>query len=142
VAPVAGATVPAVAAEAVLELVASGTHQTPEGVPEDVPEGPVNAPKMVSSLSPVEVLAEGAMPIVRIAVPSRPLAAAVASSSALGTAAPADAATDAVGEPEVVMGHPTCHAPDDISLDGAVSMALRALSQVQRVLRRERRRSR
>jgi hypothetical protein len=42
-----------------------------------------------------------------------------------------------VGEPEVVMGHPTCHAPGDISLDGAVSTALRALSQVQRVLRRE-----
>jgi hypothetical protein len=35
------------------------------------------------------------------------------------------------------MGHPTCHAPGDISLDGAVSTALRALSQVQRVLRRE-----
>jgi hypothetical protein len=50
---------------------------------------------------------------------------------------PADAATDAVGELEVVMGHPTCHAPGDISLDGAVSTALRPLSQVQRVLRRE-----
>jgi hypothetical protein len=37
----------------------------------------------------------------------------------------------------VVMGHPTCHAPGDISLDGVVSSALRALSQVQRVLRRE-----
>jgi hypothetical protein len=35
------------------------------------------------------------------------------------------------------MGHPTCHAPGDISLDGAVSTALRPLSQVQRVLRRE-----
>jgi hypothetical protein len=35
------------------------------------------------------------------------------------------------------MGHPTYHAPGDISLDGAVSMALRALSQVQRVLRQE-----
>jgi hypothetical protein len=35
------------------------------------------------------------------------------------------------------MGHPTYHAPGDISLDGAVSTALRALSQVQRVLRRE-----
>jgi uncharacterized protein (DUF3084 family) len=42
-----------------------------------------------------------------------------------------------VGEPEVVMGHPTCHAPGDISMNGAVSMALRALSQVQRVLRWE-----
>jgi hypothetical protein len=35
------------------------------------------------------------------------------------------------------MGHPTYHAPGDISLDGAVSTALRALSQVQRVLHRE-----
>jgi hypothetical protein len=33
------------------------------------------------------------------------------------------------------MGHATCHAPGDISLDGAVSMAFRALSQVQRALR-------
>jgi hypothetical protein len=90
---------------------------------------------MVSSPSPVEVLAEEATPVVCTAVPSPPLAAAEASSSALGTAAPADAAADAVGEPEVVMGRPTCHAPGDISLDGAVSTALRALSQVQRVLR-------
>jgi hypothetical protein len=77
------------------------------------------------------------MPIVRTAVPSSPLAAAAASSSALGTAAPTEAAADAVGETEVVMGHPTYHARGDISLDGAVSTALRALSQVQRVLRRE-----
>jgi hypothetical protein len=35
------------------------------------------------------------------------------------------------------MGHPSCHAPGDISLDGAVSTALRALSQVQRALHRE-----
>jgi hypothetical protein len=92
---------------------------------------------MVPSLSPEEVLAEEATPIVCTAVPSPPLAATEASSSALGTAAPTDAAADVVGEPEVVMGHPTCHAPGDISLDGAVSTALRAMSQVQRVLRRE-----
>jgi hypothetical protein len=137
VAPAAGATVPAVAAEAVPELVASGTPQTLEGVPEDVSEGPADAPETVPSPSPVEVLAEVATPVVRTAVPSSPLVVAVASSSALGTAAPADVAADAVGEPEVVMGHPTCHAPGDIFLDGAVGMALRALSQVQRVLRRE-----
>jgi hypothetical protein len=119
------------------ELVASGTPQTPEGVPEDVPKGPADASEMVPSPSPVEVLAEGAMPVVCTTVPSPPLAATVASSSALGTAAPADAAADAVGEPEVVMGHPTCHAPGDISLDGNVSTTLRALSQVQRVLHRE-----
>jgi hypothetical protein len=136
-APAAGATVPAVAAEVVLELVTGGTPQTPKGVPEDVPESPADAPEAVSTLSPVEVLAEEATPVVCTAVPSSPLAAAAASSSALGTAAPADAAADAVGETEVVMGHPTYHAPGDISLDGAVSMALRALSQVQHVLRQE-----
>jgi hypothetical protein len=136
-APAAGATAPAVAAEAVPELVAGGTPQTPEGVPEDVSESPADAPKTVPSPSPVEVLAEEATPVVRTAVPSSPLAAAAASLSVLGTAAPADAVVDAVGEPEVVIWHPTCHAPGDISLDGAVSTALRALSQVQRVLRRE-----
>jgi hypothetical protein len=136
-APAAGATVPAVAAELVPELVTGGMPQTPEGVPEDVPESPADAPEVVPSPSPVEVLAEEATPVVCTAVPYSPLAAAAASSSALGIAAPADAAADAVGETEVVMGHPTFHAPGDISLDGAVSTALRALSQVQRVLHRE-----
>jgi hypothetical protein len=104
VAPAVGGTVPAVAAEAVPELVASGTPQTPEGVPEVEPEDPADAPEMVPSPSPVEVLAEEATPVVRTAVPYPPLAAAEVSSSALGTAAHADAAADAVGEPEVVMG--------------------------------------
>jgi hypothetical protein len=93
--------------------------------------------KMVPSSSLEEVLAEKAMLVVRTAVPSPPLAAVEASSSAPGTAAPADVAADAVGGPEVVMGHPNCHAPGDISLDGAVSTAFRALSQVQRALCRE-----
>jgi hypothetical protein len=136
-APAAGATVLAAAAEVVPELVTGGTPQTPKGVPEDVQESPADTSEAVPSPSPVEVLAEEAMPIVRTAVPSSPLAAAAASSSALGTAAPADVAADAVGEMEVVMGHPTYHAPGDISLDGAVSTALRALSQVRHVLRRE-----
>jgi hypothetical protein len=136
-APAVGATVPAVAAEVVPELVTGGMPQTPEGVPEDVPESPADAPEVVPSPSPVEVLAEKATPVVCTAVPSSPLAAAAASSSALSTAAPMDAAADVVGEIEVVMGHPTYHAPGDISLDGTVSTALRALSQVQRVVRRE-----
>jgi hypothetical protein len=136
-APAAGATTPAVAAEAVPELVAGGTPQTSEGVLEDVSESPVDAPETAPSPSPVEVLAEEATPVMRTAVPSSPLATAAASPSALGTAAPADAAADAVGDLEVVMGHLACHAPGDISLDGAVSTALRALSQVQRVLRWE-----
>jgi hypothetical protein len=112
------------------EVVVGGTPQTPEGVPVDVPESPADAPEVVPSPSPVEVLAEEATPVVRTAVPSSPLATAAASSSALGTTAPADAVADAVEETEVVMGHPTYHAPGDISLDGAVSTALRALSQV------------
>jgi hypothetical protein len=136
-APAAGATGAAVAAEVVPELVAGGMPQTPEGVPVDVPESPADAPEVVPSPSPVEVLAEEATPVVRTTVPSSPLAAAAASSSALGTAAPVDAAADAVEETEVVMGHHTYHAPGDISPDGAVSTALKALSQVQRVLRRE-----
>jgi hypothetical protein len=110
------------------ELVAGGTPQTPEGVLVEVPESPADAPEAVSILSAVEVLAEEATPVVRTTVPSSPLAAAAACPSALGTAAPADAAVNAVGETEVVMGHPTFHAPGDISLDGAVSTALRALS--------------
>jgi hypothetical protein len=132
VAPAAGATALAVAVEAAPELVASGTPQTPEGVPEDVLEDPADVPEIVSSPSPEEVLAEKAMLDVRAVVPSPPLAAAEASSSVPGTAAPTDTAADAVGGPEVVMGHPTCHAPGDISRDGAVSTTLRALSQVQR----------
>jgi hypothetical protein len=127
-APIAGATIPTVAAEVVPELVAGGTPQTPEGVLVEVSESPADASEAVSILSAVEVLAEEAMPVVRTTVPSSPLAAAAASPSALGTTAPVDAAVDAVGETEVVMGHPTFHAPGDISLDGAVSTALRALS--------------
>jgi hypothetical protein len=123
--PAAGATGPAVAAEVVPELVVGGTPQTPEGVPVDAPKSPADAPEVVPSPSPVEVLAEEATPVVRTTVPTSPLAAA------------ADAGADAAGETEVVMGHPTYHAPGDVSLDGAVSTALRALSQVQRVLRRE-----
>jgi hypothetical protein len=37
-------------------------------------------------------------------------------------------------ESEVIMGHPTFYALDDIPLDDAMSMAHRALSQAQRVL--------
>jgi hypothetical protein len=121
----------------VQELVSGGTPQTPEGVPVDAPESPADVPEVVLCPSPVEVLAEEATPIVRSAAPSSPLAAAAASSFALGVAAPTDAAADAVEEMEVVAGHPTYHAPGDISLDGAVSTALRVLSQVQRVLCRE-----
>jgi hypothetical protein len=106
VAPAAGAADPDVAAEVVPELVASGTPQTPEGMPVDVPESPTDAPEVAPSPSPVEVLAEEATPVVRTVVPSSPLAAAAASSPALGTAAAADAGADAAGETEVVMAIP------------------------------------
>jgi hypothetical protein len=96
----------------------------------DMKKSPADAPEVVPSPSPVEVLAEEATPVVRTTVPSSPLTAAAASSPALGTAAAADAGADAAGETEVVMGHPTYHAPGDVSLDGAVSTAVRALSQV------------
>jgi hypothetical protein len=96
VAPAVGATVLTVAAEAASELVAGGTPQTPEGAPEDVLEDPVDVLEMVPSPSLEEVLAEKAMLVVCAAVPSSPLAAAEASSSAPGTAAPTDAAADAV----------------------------------------------
>jgi hypothetical protein len=52
-----------------------------------------------------------------------------------GTAAASGAATG-VGM-EVVLGHPTPYAPDDISVGEAMSTAHQALSQVQRVLHRE-----
>jgi hypothetical protein len=136
-APTVEATVPAVAAKVVPELVASGTPETLRGCQRMCRRVLRDTPEAVSSSSPVEVLVEEATPIVCTAVPSSPLAAVAVSSSALGTAAPTDATADAVGETEVVMGYPTYHAPGDISLDGAVSTALRALSQVQRVLRRE-----
>jgi hypothetical protein len=96
VAPAVGATVLTVAAEAASELVAGGTPQTPKGAPEDVLEDPVDVLEMVPSPSLEEVLAEKAMLVVCAAVPSSPLAAAEASSSAPGTAAPTDAAADAV----------------------------------------------
>jgi hypothetical protein len=106
VAPTAGATILAVTAEAAPELVASGMPQTPEGVPEDVLEDPVDVPEMVPSPSPEEVLAEKAMLVVRVAVPSPPLATAEASSSAPGTVAPADVAADAVGDRRWSWGTP------------------------------------
>jgi hypothetical protein len=75
-------------------------------VPEDVLEDPTDVPEMVPSSSLEEVLAEKAMLIVRAVVPSPPLAAAEASSSVPGTAAPTDAAADAVGDRRWSWGTP------------------------------------
>jgi hypothetical protein len=45
-----------------------------------------------------------------------------------------DATTGVLREPEMVMGHPTFHAPYNIPLDEAVNTAHGALSQAQRDL--------
>jgi hypothetical protein len=93
-------------------------------------------PEMVSEPIPEVVLVEGATIVTQAATPP-PHGAAEASSLAPHAATAVDVAAGVVGEPEVVMGHPTSHASDDIPLNEAVSMAHRALSQAQRVLRRE-----
>jgi hypothetical protein len=119
-------------------LAAGDIPQTPEGVPEDVLDESEEEPEMVSEpvpeVVPEEVPVEGVMIVAHGAAPP-PHGAVEASSPAPCTAAAAAACV--VGEPEVVMGHPTFHVLDDIPLDKAVSAALMALSQAQRVLRRE-----
>jgi hypothetical protein len=62
--------------------------------------------------------------------PSLPHGATEASSPAPHAAATMDAVVGVVGEPKVVMGHPTFHAPGDVPLDEVVGMAHPALSQV------------
>jgi hypothetical protein len=130
-----GTTTLVVVVEVAPELAAGDMPQTPEEVPEDMLEESEEEPEMVSEPVPEVVPVEGAMIITHAAAPSPPHGVAEASSSAPRVAAAADATTVVVREPEVVMGHPTFHAPDDIPLDEAMSMARRALSQVQRVLR-------
>jgi hypothetical protein len=88
-------------------------------------------PKVVSEEVPVE----GTMITVRAAAPSPPRGASAASSPAPHAAAAVGAAASATVGPKVILGHPTLYAAGDIPLDEAVSMAPRALSQVQRVLR-------
>jgi hypothetical protein len=90
----------------------------------------------VPEVVPEVALEEGAMIAVRMAAippPSRgaraPLSSAPRSAAASGTA---------TGEGmEVVLGHPTHYTLGDISVGEAVSTAHQALSQAQRVLRRE-----
>jgi hypothetical protein len=54
----------------------------------------------------------------------------VASSLAPHAAVAVGAAAGVIVGPEVIMGHPTFYASDDIPLDEAMSTAHRALSQV------------
>jgi hypothetical protein len=68
------------------------------------------------------------MIITHVVAPSLPHGAAEASSPAHRIAIAMDVTTGVVGEPEMVMGHPTFHALDDIPLDEVVSTVHRALS--------------
>jgi hypothetical protein len=117
----------------------SGKPQTPKGVPEDVSEEseeePEMAPEPVPEVVPEEVPAEGAMITVHVAAPS-PSHGAPAPSSPVPRIATATGVASGTGL-EVVLGHPTPYVSDDIPLGEAMSMAHRALSQVQRLLRRE-----
>jgi hypothetical protein len=140
-APVAITITVAAADEVAPGPAASNMPQTPEGVIEDVleelKEEPEMTPEPVPEVVPEEVPVEGAMIIVHTVAPSPPHGAAAASSSAPRVATVAGTTTSVAVGLEVIMGHPTFYAPDDIPLDEAVSMAHRALSQVQHVLRWE-----
>jgi hypothetical protein len=109
--------------------------QTLEGVPKDVLEESEEEPEMVPEPEVVleEVPADGAMIVVRAATPS-PSHGAPAPSSPVPRIAIGAGTASGTGL-EVVLGHPTPYAPDDIPLGEAVSTAHQALSQVQRVLR-------
>jgi hypothetical protein len=113
--------------------------QTPEGVPEDVVvcEGePKVAPEPVPEVVQEEAPTKGAMITIRMAVGPPPPHGACATLSSVPHSATTLGAAAGEGM-EVVMGHPTPYASDDISVGEAVSMAHQALSQAQRVLHRE-----
>jgi hypothetical protein len=135
--PTAGTTAITVAVGVAPGSAVGGLPQTPEGVPEDVLEESEEEPEMVSEPVPEEVPTKGAMITARTTSPSPPRGASVASSPAPHAAATAGAAASAAVGPEVILGHPTLYTPDYIPLDEAVSMAHKALSQVQCVLHRE-----
>jgi ribosomal protein S27E len=131
VAPTVGTATLVTAAEVALELAADDTPQTPEGVPEDVFEESEEEPEMLSELAPEVVLeevpVEGAMIVAHVADPL-PHGAVEASPPAPPHSYSHRRCCRCCGEPEVVMGHPTSHALDDIPVDEAVSMAHKALS--------------
>jgi hypothetical protein len=125
----AGTTTPAVgtitaeaAVRTTLGTATGGERRTPEGIPEDVleeSEEPEMAPKQALEVVPEEVPAKGAMIIVCALAPSPSHAAPAPFSLAPHTTAFTGAATDA--GLEVVLGHPTPYAPDDIPLGEAMS---------------------
>jgi hypothetical protein len=93
--------------------------------------------ELVLEVVPEEVPVERAMIVVHAGAPSLPHGAAELSSPTHHVAAATDATASVVGEPKVVMGHPTFYVLDDIPLHEVVSTAHRALSQAQIVLRQE-----
>jgi hypothetical protein len=97
----------------VLEELEEEPEMVPKPMPEDVPE---------------EAPVEGAMIITHVAGPSPTHGAVEASSLAPHVADIMDAAAGVAVETEVMMGHPTFYAPDDIPLDESTSVAPRALS--------------
>jgi hypothetical protein len=141
VAPAAGTIAIVVAVVAAPGPAVGDMPQTPKGVPEDEFEESEEETEIVSEpvpeVVPEEVPVEGAMTVAHAAAPSPPHGAAAAASSAPRATVAAGAAVDVAVGPEVIMGRPTFYAPDDINLDEAMSTAHRAMSQVQRVLRRE-----
>jgi hypothetical protein len=98
--------------------------------PEVAPE-PVPTPEVVAEEVPVE----GAM-ITACTVAPSPSHGTPASLSPAPRITVARGAASVAGL-EVVLGHPTPYSADNIPLGEVVSMAHRALSQVQRVLRRK-----
>jgi hypothetical protein len=112
--------------------VIGGEPQTPKGVLEDVmeefEEEPRMAPELAPEVVPEEVLVEGAMITVRAVAPSPSHDTPASFSPAPRIAAAKGAASSAVLE--VVLGHPTPYALDDIRLGETVSTAHRALTQV------------
>jgi hypothetical protein len=105
---------------------------------EELEEEPEMAPKpmleLVPEVMPKEVPTEGAMIVAHTSAPSPPHGASAMSSPAPHAAAAVSAAAGAAVGLEVILGHPTLYASDDIPMYEVVSMAHRALSQVQRVL--------
>jgi hypothetical protein len=129
-APATYTTVVEVVVGATPGLATDGEPQTPTGVPDDVlgeSEKELEmAPEPVPEVVLEQVLVEGAMITARVVAPSpshgapAPFSSAPHTATATGTAAGAGL--------EVVLGHPTPYALDDISLGEAVSTAHRALS--------------
>jgi hypothetical protein len=140
-APAVGTTTLAAAIEVALDLVAGNMPHTLEGCPRGCVRGVGGGARdgvgAGARGGAGGGIGGGVMFIAHAATPSSPRGVAEASSPAPHAAAAVDTTVDVVGEPEVVMGHPTFHGLSDIPLDEAMSMAHKALSQALRVLHRE-----